>query len=184
MKDRTISDPIDAYYCLSLQRLKGALDDGVVDQAHHDSLTSLIATMHTYFLAKAGADPDLDVFSDYDENTGVATIIRGDERVRVLSGLPVLARDVIETGSNGTIGVTFSDNTVFSAGPNSRIVMEQFSFDSKSFKGSLLARMDRGTLSVVSGDIARHSKDAMKIKTPSVVLGVRGTTFLVKVDPE
>ena len=109
--------------------------------------------------------------------TGVATIIRGDERVRVLSGLPVLAKDVIETGSNGTIGVTFSDNTVFSAGPNSRIVMEQFSFDSKSFKGSLLARMDRGTLSVVSGDIARHSKDAMKIKTPSVVLGVRGTTF-------
>ena len=67
--------------------------------------------------------------------TGVATIIRGDERVRVLSGLPVRAKDIIETGSNGAIGVTLSDNRAFSAGPNSRIAMERFSFDSKELQG-------------------------------------------------
>jgi hypothetical protein len=36
-------------------------------------------------------------------------------------------------------------------------------------------------LSVVSGDIARSSPGAMKIQTPTAILGVRGTTFAVQV---
>ncbi|TMH15282.1 MAG: FecR domain-containing protein, partial [Betaproteobacteria bacterium] len=38
----------------------------------------------------------------------------------------------------------------------------------------------KGTLSVVSGKIAKQSPDAMKVKTPSSILGVRGTEFLVR----
>jgi hypothetical protein len=44
-----------------------------------------------------------------------------------------------------------------------------------------LADMRKGSLTVVSGDITRGSPGAMKIKTPTSILGVRGTTFAVRV---
>ena len=71
----------------------------------------------------------------------------------------------------------FSDNTALSAGPNNRIAMEQFSFDSKSFKGNLLARMDRDALLVISGDIVHHCKNVVKNRRPSVVLGLRAAVY-------
>jgi hypothetical protein len=45
----------------------------------------------------------------------------------------------------------------------------------------MLADMRKGTLAVVSGDITRSTPGAMKIKTPTAVIGVRGTTFAVQV---
>jgi len=42
--------------------------------------------------------------------------------------------------------------------------------------------LKRGSLSVVSGRIAKQSPDAMTLRTPSVTLGVRGTEFAVSVD--
>ena len=63
----------------------------------------------------------------------------------------------------------------------SQVALEQFHFDSSNFKGDMLADMRKGTLTVVSGDITHATPGAMKIKTPTAVLGVRGTTFAVKV---
>ncbi len=114
--------------------------------------------------------------------SGDAALVRDGSPEPAKVGSEVFRKDVIETGKDGSIGVTFTDNTVFSAGPNSSIALEEYAFNSSAFKGNLLARMDRGTLNVVSGDIARTSPEAMKVKTPTAILGVRGTTFLVKVD--
>jgi hypothetical protein len=46
----------------------------------------------------------------------------------------------------------------------------------------MLTDMRKGTLTVVSGDIARSSPGAMKVKTPAAMLGVRGTRFAVQVE--
>lgn len=107
----------------------------------------------------------------------------GDKAKAVVGGL-VFQNDVIETAADGAVGITFNDNTVFSTGPNSRVSMEEFKFNPVTLKGSFLAKLNRGTLSVVSGDIARGSPSAMRIKTPSAILGVRGTRFLVRVNEE
>ena len=111
--------------------------------------------------------------------SGEAAIVRGDARRAAKPGDAVYTKDVIETGDKGSIGITFIDNTVFSAGPNSQLALDQFRIDPTS--GEMLAEMKRGTLSVVSGDITKKSPGAMKIKTPNAVLGVRGTTFAVQV---
>jgi len=42
--------------------------------------------------------------------------------------------------------------------------------------------LHRGTLAIVSGQIAKRSPDAMKVQTPTTILGVRGTKFAVKVE--
>jgi hypothetical protein len=116
--------------------------------------------------------------------SGQATILRSGERSSAKVGDLLLEKDVIDTGADGAIGITFIDNTVFSTGPNSQVALEEFQFDSNNFRGSMLADMRRGTLAVVSGDVPRTSPGAMKIKTPTAVLGVRGTTFAVQVYPD
>jgi hypothetical protein len=113
--------------------------------------------------------------------TGQAAVLHSGERRPANVGDMLFVRDVIETGSDGGIGITFIDNTVFSAGPSSQIALDEFQFDSNDFRGAMLADMRQGTLAVVSGDIARSTPGAMKIKTPTAILGVRGTTFAVQV---
>jgi hypothetical protein len=113
--------------------------------------------------------------------TGQAAVLRSGERRPAIVGGMLFVKDVIETGSNGGIGITFIDNTVFSAGPSSQIALDEFQFDSNDFSGGMLADMRQGTLAVVSGDIARSTPGAMKVKTPTAILGVRGTTFAVQV---
>ena len=132
-----------------------------------------------FFAAEASADPIR--IAQIKTVSGTATIARGGERIAARVGDPLYESDVIETGPDGTIGVTFIDNTVFSTGPNTQVALEQFAFDSGNFRGHMLADMRRGTLTVVSGDITRSSPGALKIKTPNGVLGVRGTRFAVKV---
>lgn len=90
--------------------------------------------------------------------------------------------DILITGADGSVGVTLIDNTRLSAGPNSRIEFRQFRFNPTTHDGEFLANVQRGTLAIVSGQIAKRSPDAMKVRTPTTILGVRGTTFAVKVD--
>ena len=61
------------------------------------------------------------------------------------------------------------------------MALEQYRFDSNNFNGSMLADMRKGTLDMVSGDIAKSSPGAMRVKTPEAILGVRGTHFVVQV---
>ncbi|HLY46777.1 MAG TPA: FecR family protein [Stellaceae bacterium] len=111
--------------------------------------------------------------------SGEAAILRQGAKVPARLGDPVYAADVVETGEHGSIGITFIDNTVFSAGPNSEVALDKFRFDAGG--DEMLAELRRGTLSVVSGDITKKSPGALKIKTPTALLGVRGTTFAVEV---
>ena len=114
--------------------------------------------------------------------TGQAFVVHGEARLPAKAGDPVYESDMIDTGAPGsTIGLTFIDNTVFSTGPETQVALSQFRFDSSNFKGEMLADVKKGSLSVVSGDITRSTPGAMKIKTPTAILGVSGTTFAVKV---
>jgi len=113
-------------------------------------------------------------------SSGQAVIVRDGARLPAKPGDAVFTKDVVQTGENGSVGISFIDNSVFSAGPNSEIALEQFQFNTGT-GGGMLANVSRGTLSVVSGDITKKSPGALKIKTPSAILAVRGTTFAVEV---
>jgi len=114
--------------------------------------------------------------------SGAVHIQRGTERLPATVGARVRVSDTVVTGADGSVGITFTDNTLLSAGPNSILVLERYAFDSTTHDGKFDARLDRGSLAVVSGKIAKQSPDAMVVKTPSTLLGVRGTEFLVKVE--
>ena len=113
---------------------------------------------------------------------GDVRIERAGRTLAAAAGDGLLVSDVLITGADGQVGVTFVDNTRLALGPDSRMELARFRFDATTHEGEFLSRMQRGTLSIVSGQIAKGSPDAMKVETPSSVLSVRGTRFLVKVD--
>ena len=115
---------------------------------------------------------------------GTVTIYRGDRQITAAKDMAIQQKDAIETGKNASIGITFIDNTVLSMGPESVMEIQDYAFDSARFKGGMDVNMKRGTMTAVSGDIPRGSPGAMKIKTPTAVLAVRGTRFVIKVEPE
>lgn len=113
--------------------------------------------------------------------TGAASVVRGKATTPAAPGHQLRVSDVLATGPNGRIGVTFIDNSRFSLGPGSRIALTQFEFDDTTHKGKSLTTVDRGALGVVSGQIAKENRDAMKVRTPTSLLAARGTTFVVEV---
>lgn len=114
--------------------------------------------------------------------SGAAFIERGKSRQPARPGLALEKGDRLVTGRDGRIGVTFVDNSRFAAGPNSRVSVDEFAFDSTTHDGAFVTRVDRGSLAIVSGQIAKRNKDAMRVRTPTALLGVRGTRFVVTVD--
>jgi hypothetical protein len=144
----------------------------------------LIAAVVSGLVPALGAAAQAERIGQLRSVAGEAFVVRGDAREPAVVGKIVQQKDVIETGKDGAVGITFDDNSVFSTGPNSNVSLDEFKYNPSTLKGSFLAKLGKGTLSVISGDIARGSPEAMKIRTPSAILGVRGTRFLVRVDEQ
>ena len=115
-------------------------------------------------------------------STGQVSVVRGGARTPLKVGDAIQEHDLVETGVDGSIGITFTDNTSFSSGPNSHIAIDNYFFDPASLKGKLFANIKKGSLMVRSGDLTKGQPGSIQIKTPRTVLGVRGTTFLVSVE--
>jgi hypothetical protein len=112
---------------------------------------------------------------------GEVYILRGAERLTAQPGDLLHQSDVVETGAESSVGITFIDNSRFSAGPDTRLELTQFKFNATTHDGDFTTDMKRGTLTVVSGQIAKKSPDAMRIVTPTTILGFRGTHVAVEV---
>lgn len=112
---------------------------------------------------------------------GAVYLERGGKRFPAYVGTHLQATDVVVTGADGSAGITFIDNSLLSVGPNSVLQIERYAFNSTTHEGVFDTTLSRGTLSMVSGKIAKQSPDSVKVRTPSSILGVRGTEFLVRV---
>jgi hypothetical protein len=114
---------------------------------------------------------------------GSAQIERSGQKLPASVGHVVQQGDVVITGSDGSVGITFRDNSLVSIGPDSVLAIDRFVFNSTTHQGNFDSTLKQGTLAVVSGKLAKQSPEAMKVKTPAAILGVRGTEFLVRTGP-
>lgn len=114
--------------------------------------------------------------------SGQVSVARDGRKADLSIGSPVFSKDTVVTGSDGRVGITFVDDSRFSAGPNTELALETFRFDRKTNAGRFRANLKRGTLAAVSGKIAKKTPNAMSVRTPSAILGVRGTKFLIEVE--
>jgi hypothetical protein len=115
-------------------------------------------------------------------SNGQVTVERKGESRPGSVGTRLEASDVVKTGAAGSVGITMADNSLLSAGPNSILSLDRFDFDPTSNQGRFDAQLQKGSLAVISGRIAKQSPEAMTVRTPSTILGVRGTEFVVAVN--
>ena len=114
-------------------------------------------------------------------SVGPVQIQRGTTQLPVKPGLKLEQGDYIVTGKNGRLGIAFVDDTRFAVGPNSKLKLSRFGYDRTRQTGEFVTEVDRGSLGVVSGKIAKSKQDAMKVRTPTSMLGVRGTKFILDI---
>lgn len=113
---------------------------------------------------------------------GDAFVISGGQQTKAEVGTPVLSGSKLKTGSNGSMGVTFKDNTVMSIGPGTELTVDEYLYSPSQGKLKLGATMAKGTLAYLSGAIAKIKPEAVTVKTPTGTIGVRGTHFVLKVE--
>lgn len=114
--------------------------------------------------------------------SGTVHVERAGKKLPVKVGMPVQQSDVVVTGADGSAGITFTDNSLLSVGPNTILAIDKYQFDTTTHAGQFDASLKKGTLAVISGKMVRQQPESMRVRTPSSIMGVRGTEFVVKVD--
>ena len=115
--------------------------------------------------------------------SGSAFIVRQGTSTPAQVGQVVLESDELRTGGDGRIGVTLKDDTRLSIGPNSEAHLDRFVYAPAEGSLALVLRFVRGVAAYVSGRIAKLAPDAIRLETPSAIVGVRGTSLAVRVEP-
>ncbi len=150
------------------------------DGAH---LTGDIINALTGHVQYAQADPSASVgkvIGHITKLAGTATAIRNGVSIILNQGDNVEKGDVVQSGSNSTLGITFIDGTVFGLSSNARMVLNEMVYDPNGSNNSSLLSLVAGTISFVAGETAKHGD--MKVDTPVATMGIRGTAVLVEID--
>jgi hypothetical protein len=111
---------------------------------------------------------------------GSATAVRNGVSIILNNGDNVEKGDVVASGSDSTVGITFIDGTVFGLSSNARMVLNEMVYDPNGSNNSSLLSLVAGTITFVAGETAKHGD--MKVDTPVATMGIRGTAVLVEID--
>jgi len=113
--------------------------------------------------------------------SGVVTLVRGDKQLTAQAGQLLYQSDMLKTGADGNVGVALKDDTRVALGPASEVRLDRFSYAPAEGNLALVLKVMRGVVAYVSGHIAKLAPDAIRIETPSAILGVRGTTLAIRI---
>jgi len=129
------------------------------------------------------ASPALAKVGDVIQQIGVTDITRksGDVLTNIDKDFIIETYDTVKT-KNGKTAIEFLDETRVDVTENSKLVIDEFVYDPNTKKGSVALKASFGTVRYASGQIAKNSRQNIKISTPTAVIGVRGTDFAMTVD--
>lgn len=113
---------------------------------------------------------------------GDVFIERGNSPIRAEVNMKLMNGDQVRTGANGKVGMIFEDDTLISLGSNSKMSIDDFLFQPSEKSFSFVVRIVQGTVSYISGQIAKLAPNFVRIETPHATVGLRGTHVFVKVD--
>lgn len=139
-----------------------------------DALTGHV----TYAQASGQPEPPKEI-GTVGKLTGTATAIRNGVAVDLKIGDKVYKGDVLQSGPDSALGVTFIDGTVFSLSSNARMVLNEMVYDANSTSNSSLLSLVQGTITFVAGQTAKNGN--MRVDTPVATMGIRGTAVLVEI---
>jgi hypothetical protein len=116
--------------------------------------------------------------------SGAVFIVRDGQSISAQAGATVFEADVLRTGTDGRLGLTLKDDTRLSLGPSSEIRLDRFAFAPAEGRLGFVLSVVRGVAAYVSGRIAKMAPDAVRLETPAAIVGVRGTTLVIRASQE
>ncbi len=126
--------------------------------------------------------------SAQDLRTGTLKSVVGDVNLSQLGGQRsaqpgggVVENDRIVTGRGASTSLTLKDGTIVTMGPSTTLELTKLQFDSTTQDGSLALNLLQGSIRVVTGWLGKLHPEQVKVITPTSVVGVRGTDFIVEV---
>jgi VCBS repeat-containing protein len=154
-----------------------ATKDGATLSGHIvDALTGHV--MYAQAAAPAGSD----VIGHVLKMTGSASVIRNGVSVELHIGDAIQKGDVIQTGSDSSIGMTLVDGTAFGMTSNARMVINEMVYDPNGSSNSSLISLVQGTITFVAGQTAKNGN--MRVETPVATMGIRGTAVMVEISAD
>lgn len=106
---------------------------------------------------------------------------RGGEELMVDKGTGVESYDTVKT-AKGRTAIQFVDDTRVDVTEHSKLLIDEFVYDPNTKTGALSIKAALGTVRYASGQIAKNSRQNIKIRTPTATIAVRGTDFSMSVD--
>lgn len=133
-------------------------------------------------LLSAGANADESIVG-YIKTVSPEAFLTVNNRTELAKiGSPVYTGTTIRTSPEGTLGLALKDDTLLSFGPDTEFQLSEFVYQPSENRLQLTMSIMKGTLQYISGVISKLKPEAIKLKTPTSIIGVRGTRFVVKVD--
>jgi hypothetical protein len=111
--------------------------------------------------------------------TGSASVIRNDKTTPLKVKDEIYLNDVVQTGVNSALGITFIDATTFNLKASTKITIDNYVYEDGGKSNAAIFDVAKGTAAFVAASVAKTGD--MKITTPTATLGIRGTTGLVEV---
>jgi hypothetical protein len=112
---------------------------------------------------------------------GAVSLMHDGRPTPATVGALVYEQDSLTTGPDGRVGLTLRDETRLSIGPGSAIEISRFLYAPADSQYAFALKVIRGVVAYVSGRIAKLSPDAVRLETPSAIVGVRGTRLTIRV---
>jgi hypothetical protein len=134
--------------------------------------------------APATAQSDTTRIGTFKQVQGETWIGADTARRAAQPGAGVAMTDRLSTGPQGAATLTLKDGTVLTMGPDTVMDLRQFQFDTTTRQGNFLLDLLRGSVRVVTGLLAKVNPELFKVQTPTSVVGVRGTDFIVDTQAE
>lgn len=128
----------------------------------------------------ASAQADTARIGTFKQVQGDAWIGADPVRRAAQPGAGVSVADRLSTGPQGAATLTLKDGTVLTMGPDTVMDLSQFQFNTTTQQGNFLLNLLRGSVRVVTGLLAKVNPELFKVQTPTSVVGVRGTDFIVE----
>ena len=93
------------------------------------------------------------------------------------AGDQIYLNETIYAGPGSGTQILLLDQSTFTVGEDSEVVMDTFVFDPETNDGKIVASVKQGSLKVISGLISKKNPDSLTVEVPEGTLGSRGTEF-------
>ena len=113
---------------------------------------------------------------------GDVQLRRGDSLSRLAKGAELDGGDVVLTGTEGRAQIRFTDGGLVALYPDSQFTVTRYADGAGTGEDHFVVNLLRGGMRALTGLIGKRNPASYKVVTPTAVVGIRGSAFLLAID--